>query len=93
MNNSYRLGTKVPFNASAGRFGDNADASEHFMKLHEVMKDGVGVPKDGNEYVVGPWLTFDPKTERHVGDFASEANVLLKDPDNAGFKVPKASSV
>ncbi|MEM9660579.1 MAG: Gfo/Idh/MocA family oxidoreductase, partial [Planctomycetota bacterium] len=30
MNNSYRLGEKVPFNAKAGRFGDNADAAEHF---------------------------------------------------------------
>ena len=28
MNNSYRLGKKVPFNAKAGRFGDNADAQD-----------------------------------------------------------------
>jgi hypothetical protein len=43
MNNSYRLGKSVPFNAKAGKFGDNADAAEHFMKLHEVMRDGVGI--------------------------------------------------
>ena len=41
MNNSYRLGEQVPFNAKAGSFGDNTDAAEHFMKLHEVMRDGV----------------------------------------------------
>ena len=61
MNNSYRLGKEVPFNAKAGRFGDNTDASEHFLKLHEIMRDGVGVPEDNAEYTVGPWLTFDPE--------------------------------
>jgi len=93
MNNSYRLGKKVPFNAKAGRFGDNKDASEHFMKLHDIMSNGVGVPADGNEYVVGPWLTFDPKTETHTGAFASEANALLKDPNRDGFVVPTVDAV
>lgn len=93
MNNSYRLGTKVPFNAKAGKFGDNADAAEHFQRLHEIMSGGVGLPADGNEYVVGPWLTFDPKTEQHTGDFASEANVLLKDPNRKGFEVPTPATV
>jgi len=93
MNNSYRLGEKVPFNAKAGRFGDNAIAHEHFMKLHAVMKDGVGVPEDGGEYVVGPWLEFDPATERHTGEFAEAANALLKDPNNPGFEIPDASKV
>ena len=30
MNNSYRIGEKAPFNAKAGKFGDNAEAAEHF---------------------------------------------------------------
>jgi hypothetical protein len=93
MNNSYRLGKKVPFNAKAGRFGDNQDAHEHFMKLHTLMKDGVGLPENDAEYTVGPWLTFDPKTESHTGAFADEANALLKDSDNPGFKVPKPGKV
>ena len=93
MNNSYRLGSKVPFNAKAGRFGDNADAAEHFQKLHAVMRDGVGIPEDGAEYTVGPWLTFDPQSERHVGEFATQANVLLKDANRAGFEVPDAAKV
>jgi hypothetical protein len=93
MNNSYRLGRAVPFNAKAGRFGDNRDAHEHFMKLHEIMRDGVGLPEDGTEYIVGPWLTFDPKTERHTGDFATEANELLKDANRPGFQVPDARKV
>lgn len=93
INNSYRLGKQVPFNAKAASFGDNKDAAEHFMKLHSIMRDGVGIPTDGAEYTVGPWLTFDPKTERHIGDHAEEANKLLKDPNNMGFKVPSLKDV
>ena len=93
MNNSYRLGKGVPFNAKAGSFGDNKDAYEHFMKLHEVMGKGVGLAEDGTNYTVGPWLTFDPKTERHTGEFAAEANELLKDANRPGFQVPDAGKV
>lgn len=91
INNSYRLGKRVPFNAKAGAFGDNRDAAEHFAKLHSILRDGVGVPEDKAEYIVGPWLTFDPKTERHTGDHAEEANQLLRDPRNAGFELPSIS--
>jgi len=93
MNNSYRLGQEVPFSAKAGRFGDNAEAHEHFMKLHTIMSEGVGVPKDGNYYTVGPWLSFDPETETMVGDHAEAASVLLKDNNRDGFKVPTLADV
>jgi hypothetical protein len=93
MNNSYRLGQLVPFNAQAGRFGDNQDAYEHFMKLHSLMRDGVGLPEADNNYIVGPWLTFDPKKERHTGEFAVEANELLKDANRPGYQVPAANKV
>ena len=93
MNNSYRLGEQVPFNAKAGKFGDNADAHDHFMKLHNVMGDGVGIAEDGAQYTVGPVLTFDPETERHVGDHANAANQLLKNPNRSGFEVPAADKV
>ena len=93
MNNSYRLGEKVPFNQKAGKFGDNADAAEHFGKLHDILANGVGIAEDSNHYTVGPWLTFDPKTETHTGDHAAAANKLLKDPNNAGFEVPSLDKV
>ena len=93
MNNSYRLGTKAPFNAKAGRFGDNKEAHESFLRIHEMMLDGVGIPEDGAEYIVGPWLSFDPETEKFVGDHAKEANVLLKDSNNTGFEVPDVKDV
>jgi len=88
MNNSYRLGTKVPFNAKAGRFGDNKDAAEHFLKLHELMRDGAGIPENDEQYVVGPWLTFDPRTERFTGEHAEAANRLLRDERRSGYELP-----
>ena len=80
MNNSYRLGERMPFNEKSVSFGDNKDAAEHFLKLHDVMKNGVGLPEDGTEYTVGPWLISFDLTERHVGAHAEAANRLLKDP-------------
>jgi predicted dehydrogenase len=93
MNNSYRLGTKVPFNEKAGQFGDNQDAYEHFMKLHAIMRDGVGIPENEAEYTVGPWLSFDPVTERFVGDHAEQANQLVRDPHREGFEIPDVDKV
>lgn len=93
MNNSYRLGSKVPFNKKAGRFGDHTDAYEHFSKLHSIMKKGVGLPEDGTEYTVGPWLNFDAKKERHTGEFAKDANRLLQDKNRKGFRVPSVKKV
>ncbi len=93
MNNSYRLGSQLPFDAKAGRFGDRADVAGHFEKLHAIMRDGVGIPADGATYRVGPMLTFDPATERHTGDHAEAANALLKDPNTKGFEVPDATRV
>jgi len=93
MNNSYRLGKTVPFNKKAGGFADNSDASEHFLRLHDVMSNGVGLPEDGNEYIVGPWLTYDPETELHTGAYADEANALQKDENRKGFEVPSAKNV
>ena len=93
MNNSYRLGTEVPFNEKAGRFGDRADVAEHFGKLHAIMHDGAGIPADGSTYRLGPTLTFDSATERFTGDHADAANALLADPKNKGFEIPAAAEV
>lgn len=93
MNNSYRLGKRVPFNAKAGRFGDDADAAEHFGRLHDIMADGVGLAEDGRYYTVGPWLSFDPEKERHTGNYSRKANALMKDRNSKDFKVPKLAYV
>jgi len=93
MNISYRLGEKVPFNAKAGRFGDNALAYEEFMKIHDIATDGMGIPQDSTDYIVGPWLNFDGDSEHFIGDYATEANRLLRDPRNGEFDIPSPQSV
>ncbi len=93
MNNSYRLGVELPFDEKAVRFGDRADVAEHFLALHSIMRDGVGIPEHGTSYRVGPLLTFDPVTERHVGEHADDANHLLKDPNNQAFEVPSLDRI
>ncbi|MCK5862241.1 MAG: Gfo/Idh/MocA family oxidoreductase [Candidatus Hydrogenedentes bacterium] len=93
MNNSYRIGEKMPFNLKSGQFGDNPDAYEHFSKLHDLMNKGVGLPEDGTEYTVGPWTTFDSETERQVGENAEMANKLIKDGDRPGFEIPTVATV
>ncbi len=93
MNNSYRLGSDVPFNAKAGKFGEDTDSYEHFMRLHEIMSTGVGLSEEDNQYTVGPWLTFDPKTETHIGDHADDANALLKDANTKEFEIPLLASL
>ena len=93
MNNSYRLGVEMPFDEKAVRFGDRADVAAHFLALHSIMRDGVGIPEHGTSYRVGPLLTFDPATERHVGEHAEDANRLLKDPNNPAFTVPSLDQI
>lgn len=93
MNTSYRMGEKVPFNEKAGRFGDNALAYEEFMKIHAIARDGMGVPEDKDEYVVGPWLEFDGDAEHFVGEHSREANRLLADPRNSDYDIPSPKSV
>jgi len=93
LNNSYRLGKKMPFNSKVGSFGDNKDEYEYFMELHEIMNKGVGLSEDKNQYTVGPWLTFNPETERHTGEHANEANALLRNEDRTGFQVPDINQI
>lgn len=93
MNISYRLGEKVPFNAKAGRFGDNALAYEEFMKIHDIATDGMGIPQDSTDYIVGPWLYFDGENEEFTGDYSREANYLLADPRRSEFDIPSPASV
>ncbi|KAA5545897.1 Gfo/Idh/MocA family oxidoreductase [Roseiconus nitratireducens] len=93
MNNSYRLGSEVPFSAKPTDFGGNEDAVEHFGRLHRIMSDGVGLSAKDANYTLGPMLEFDPSSERFVGERSEEANVLLKDADNPGYEIPSVENV
>jgi hypothetical protein len=39
--------------------------------------------------ILGPWLTFDTKQERFIGEFAAEANLLLTRVYRKPFVVPQ----
>ena len=93
MNISYRLGKKVPFNEKAGKFGDNSLAYEEFMKIHAIARDGMGLPVDKTEYIVGPWLEFDGEKGRFTGKHAAKANRLLSDPHRKEFNITPPSLV
>ena len=98
MNNSYRLGKPMPSDRVTKVFADapmrnNTDAAEHFAKLHSIMGQGVGVSFDKAQYTVGPWVSFDPKTETHVGEYAEPANSLRKDNNRTGFEIPALKEV
>ena len=68
-------------------------AYEEFMKIHDIAADGMGIPKDQADYIVGPWLRFDGEAEHFIGDNAREANRLLADHRNPGFGIPSPDSV
>jgi len=92
MNNSYRIGKPAPFNEKA-LDSDMPEAREHFLKLHKMMRDGVGIKENEAQYMVGPWLTFDPDKEQFTGDHAEEANKLVFDPQRPGFEIPAVDKV
>ena len=93
MNNSYRLGKNVSYAKTNELLGNNEDAVEHFTKLHKIMTDGVGLKENDIKYTVGPWLTFDPETETNTGQYADQANALLKNPSRPGFQIPEIKNL
>ena len=58
-----------------------------------ILKDDAKLPVDKTEYTVGPWLTFDPQSEKFTGDHADEANAMLHDKNRKGFEVPAPDKV
>ena len=50
----------------------------------EAAKSYLNVDK----IVAGPWLDFDPQTEKFTGEFAAEANKLMEDEYAPGFELP-----
>jgi predicted dehydrogenase len=85
-NISYRLGTKVPFNAPTKAFGDNKEAYETFARMQEQLSTGNKLKLEGETYQLGRKLMLDGKTEQFVND--TEANRLLTREYRKPFEVP-----
>jgi predicted dehydrogenase len=84
-NISYRMGSKVPFNAETKAFGDDRAAHATLARLEQHLS-GNGLKLEETDYVLGPSLQFDPRAERFVNN--DDANKWLTRDYRAPFAVP-----
>jgi hypothetical protein len=48
-----------------------------------------GIDPTAQPIIAGPWLDYDPATNRFTGPFAAEANKLCEEEYAAGFELPE----
>jgi hypothetical protein len=82
-NISYQLGKKQKYDPNATLGSKDCDAT--MARFWEYVKENK-VALEGLDYVVGPKLTFDPRSERFVNN--DQANALLTRDYRKGFVVP-----
>ena len=88
-NISYRLGETASRAEITERIGGNHDLAEAFERVQDhLLLNGVDVKLTPR--VLGRWLTMDPQAERFTGDFAEEANKLVRGTYREPFVVPEA---
>jgi len=87
-NVSYRLGKQARPEVIREAIQGNRDLSDAFERCREYLRENA-VNLDTVPAVLGPWVTFDSKTERFVDDFADQANALSRREYRHPFVVPK----
>jgi hypothetical protein len=86
-NISHRLGTEASREKIVERVQDAEGMTECFERMQEhLLVNGVDLQQTPR--ILGPWLTLDPKTETFTGEFASEANALIRRTYREPFVVP-----
>ena len=89
-NTSVRLGKKLNPNEVLERFNSDKEALSTWEDFAaNLSADKIDVSVD--QAVVGPWLNFDPASERFTGEFADEANKLIDEEYREEFKLPVIS--
>jgi hypothetical protein len=89
-NISYRLGKQMSNAELKERLANDKAGQEtlaDFIANLEANQIDLGTEKIS----VGPWLDFDPASEKFTGEFAAEANKLATDEYAAGFELPSIS--
>jgi predicted dehydrogenase len=87
-NISYRLGQKASRAEIVERMGGNRGLAESFERFQEhLLLNGVDLKETPR--ILGPWLTLDPQTERFTGEFADEANKLVRGAHREPFVIPE----
>lgn len=77
-NISYRIGKRVDVSEVAKAVKGGEESEETWKQTLDHLKRN-GVDLAAEKPILGPWLTFDPKTERFTGDHAAQANALVKE--------------
>jgi hypothetical protein len=74
-NISYQLGQQVPGTQRPDVLDRHPEVAKSLDTIFETVKGTLGLDLTKNTYQLGPMLTFDPETEKFVGN--AEANKLL----------------
>lgn len=87
-NISYRLGKAVSVDEVKERFKNDAAGLETFEHFVQNLVDNK-IDLNVDKVSAGPWLEFDPVTEKFTGEFAEEANKLATENYVDEFKLPE----
>jgi predicted dehydrogenase len=87
-NVSHRLGKQEKPGAILERTKAQPELARAFERFREHLREN-GVNLDATPPVLGPWVTFDAKQERFVGDFADAANQLSRREYRRPFVMPE----
>lgn len=91
---SYKLGGQASLAKMDGHFASFPNgagveiAAEAMGRFATHMKEN-GLDLQKEQGLVGPLLTLDPSTERFTGEYAAQANALLRKPQVEGFAIPE----
>jgi predicted dehydrogenase len=87
-NVSHRLGKQSSPEAIRAAISANAPLADAFERCREYLRAN-GVDLDATPASLGPWVTFDAKHGRFVGDFADAANELARREYRKPFVLPE----
>ena len=87
-NVSHRLGKQLAPDAIREQIRSNGEMLDAFQRCQENLREN-GVDLGATPATLGPWVTYDAKAERFMGEFAEQANQLSRRQDRAPYLVPE----
>jgi predicted dehydrogenase len=87
-NISHRLGKRSSPEAVQSSIEGNRELTDAFERCREYLREN-GVDLGATPATLGPWVTFDPKQEHFIHDFAGDADELSRRQYRAPFVVPE----
>ncbi len=91
-NVSHRLGKQSSPDSIRSGIAGNAEMVDAFERCREYLR-GNGLDLDATPATFGPWVSFDEKQGRFIGDFADAANALSRREYRKPFVVPEITAV